>query len=55
MLNRLIKTHQKYGIVLTEKAKQQLQITEKIKGKLEKTPKEKWGTLAVLKHHAAVK
>ena len=55
MLNWLVKTQQKHGIVLSQKAKRQLQITEKIKSKLEKDPKEKWGTDAVLKHHAAVK
>ena len=55
MLNWLVKTQQKHGIVLSHKAKRQLQITEKIKSKLEKDPKEKWGTVAVLKHHAAVK
>lgn len=55
MLNWLVKTQEKHGMVLSEKAKQQLQITEKIKKKLEKNPKEKWGTVAVLKHHAAVK
>ena len=42
-------------MVLTEQAKQQLQITHKIKQKLERNPKEKWGTVAVLKHHAAIK
>ena len=55
MLNWLVKTHEKHGMVLSDKAKIQLQITEKIKKKLEKNPKEKWGTVAVLKHHAAVK
>ena len=39
MLNWLIKTHQKHGMVLTDQAKKQLKITEKIKVKLEKTPK----------------
>ncbi len=55
MLNWLVKTHEKHGMVLTEQAKQQLQITQKIKKRLERDPKEKWGTVAVLKHHAAVK
>ena len=56
MVNHLIKTHKKHGIILNEEAKRLLGLTQARAVQLAKDPpKKKWSTLAILKHHAAVK
>ena len=56
MVNHLIKTHLKHDMVLSEEAKKLLGLTEIRAAELAKDrPKEKWKTMAILKHHAALK
>lgn len=56
MINHLVKTHRKHNIVLNEEAKILLGLTKSRAVQLARDPpKKKWSTLAILKHHAAMK